>query len=162
MVHEGTTLTRVHRWSEWVSKRPAIALRLVTTGRRLSVPLWAVGVVALWAGMVILFNLYVVGAGHADTPCMFKNVTGGVPCPTCGSTRAGLALLQGDVVSAFAQNPLVLVAELGILVWVSVKLAAGRSIRLVTTPGGRAAVWAVASIAFLANWAYVISIDGPW
>jgi Protein of unknown function (DUF2752) len=45
--------------------------------------------------------------------CTFREVTG-VPCPSCGATRAGLALAQGDFVAAFSYNPL-FVLGLGIL-----------------------------------------------
>jgi hypothetical protein len=45
--------------------------------------------------------------------CTFRQVTG-VPCPSCGATRAGLALAQGDLMAALSYNPL-LVISLGIL-----------------------------------------------
>jgi hypothetical protein len=45
--------------------------------------------------------------------CIFRQVTG-VPCPSCGATRAGLALAQGDLMIALSYNPL-LVISLGIL-----------------------------------------------
>lgn len=45
--------------------------------------------------------------------CTFRQVTG-VPCPSCGATRAGLALAQGDLMIALSYNPL-LVISLGIL-----------------------------------------------
>ncbi len=38
--------------------------------------------------------------------CPFRYVTG-VPCPTCGTTRAILALRQGQLGSAFMHNPMV-------------------------------------------------------
>jgi hypothetical protein len=46
--------------------------------------------------------------------CPFRAVTGW-DCPLCGGTRMGSALLHGDVVTAFAFNPLalVLIAALG-------------------------------------------------
>ncbi|MGH7455443.1 MAG: DUF2752 domain-containing protein, partial [bacterium] len=45
--------------------------------------------------------------------CTFRQVTG-VPCPSCGATRAGLALAQGDLMVALSYNPL-LVISLSIL-----------------------------------------------
>lgn len=45
--------------------------------------------------------------------CTFRQVTG-VPCPSCGATRAGLALAQGDLMVALSYNPLVVIG-LGIL-----------------------------------------------
>lgn len=45
--------------------------------------------------------------------CTFRQVTG-VPCPSCGATRAGLALAQGDLMLALSYNPLVVIS-LGIL-----------------------------------------------
>jgi hypothetical protein len=49
-------------------------------------------------------------------PCLFRTVTGW-QCPFCGGTRLGSALLHGDVVGAFGDNPLVLIGltVLGIL-----------------------------------------------
>lgn len=40
--------------------------------------------------------------------CTFRQVTG-VPCPSCGATRAGLALAQGDLLVALSNNPLVVI-----------------------------------------------------
>jgi Protein of unknown function (DUF2752) len=39
----------------------------------------------------------------------------GVPCPTCGSTRCALALLQGHLAQAFLLNPLSFVLYLAVL-----------------------------------------------
>lgn len=36
--------------------------------------------------------------------CGFRDLTG-LPCPTCGTTRAGLSLLHGDLAAAFLHNP---------------------------------------------------------
>jgi hypothetical protein len=38
-------------------------------------------------------------------PCAFHRLTG-IPCPTCGTTRAAVAFFHGDVLGAFAANPL--------------------------------------------------------
>jgi hypothetical protein len=49
------------------------------------------------------------------TPCIVKHVTG-IPCPSCGTTRAMLAALDGDVWHAFQINPLGPVLLLALLV----------------------------------------------
>jgi hypothetical protein len=46
--------------------------------------------------------------------CPLRMLTG-VPCPTCGSTRAGLALVRGDIPGALHFNPLVTVAGIAFL-----------------------------------------------
>ena len=38
-------------------------------------------------------------------PCLFKTATG-IPCPSCGMTRATLALVHGDWSTALALHPL--------------------------------------------------------
>jgi hypothetical protein len=43
--------------------------------------------------------------GNGTTLCLFKNVTG-FPCPSCGSTRALLHILQGDLTGALSLNPI--------------------------------------------------------
>ena len=55
-----------------------------------------------------------VSLAHAFgvTLCPMKRLLG-VPCPTCGTTRAFAALFRGDVSGAFAQQPLVMSCSLG-------------------------------------------------
>lgn len=65
-------------------------------------------------------------------PCPLRSLTGW-ECPLCGATRMGSALLHGDLASAFADNPvvllgLVLLTALG-LVW-SVEVLRGPRLRL--------------------------------
>jgi hypothetical protein len=38
------------------------------------------------------------------TPCLIRQVTH-IPCPSCGSSRAVLAILQGDVMQSLYWNP---------------------------------------------------------
>ncbi len=63
---------------------------------------------ALWffaaAVGLALRDLWPTAAGLLPH-CTFKALTG-LPCPTCGTTRAALAMLQGRLVDAFAANPL--------------------------------------------------------
>jgi hypothetical protein len=52
--------------------------------------------------------------------CLFHRITH-IPCPSCGSTRSALALLNGDFAGAFHYNPLgylILLLMLSLPVWV--------------------------------------------
>jgi hypothetical protein len=88
-------------------------------------------------------------------PCAFHALTG-VPCPTCGGTRALLALARLDVPAALAWNPLVTAAALVFVLGGLVALARALGGRGV--PGGAPPRWAggAAALAFAANWAFVI------
>jgi hypothetical protein len=87
--------------------------------------------------------------------CAFRSLTG-VPCPTCGGTRALLALARLDVGAALAWNPLVTLAALVFALGGLVALA--RAIRGEGVPDGAPPRWAgaAAALALAANWAFVI------
>ncbi len=51
--------------------------------------------------------LYALARSGADAPCAFLAITG-APCPGCGMTRAGMALLCGEVAASLRHHPLVL------------------------------------------------------
>lgn len=53
----------------------------------------------------IKFNLPTNGQTPHLTVCPIKKVTG-LPCPSCGSTRAVVSLVEGDVKKSFFENPL--------------------------------------------------------
>jgi hypothetical protein len=55
----------------------------------------------LFVGMVwLLLHHYQI----IDIGCFFKKITG-LPCPSCGTTRSVLALLNGEFSKAFYWNP---------------------------------------------------------
>lgn len=88
--------------------------------------------------------------------CLFRELTG-LPCPTCGATRAALALTRLDLAGAIAFNPL---ATLGALVFIlGGAAAAGGSLagRPLREPplAGPALRWA-AVVALAANWAWIL------
>jgi hypothetical protein len=96
--------------------------------------------------------------GRLSPACPFHVLTG-VPCPTCGATRAALALAAFDLRAAFASNPLVacgLVAlALGGLVapvWVAARAPLPRADERV-----RRALRVAVPAALAANWAYLIA-----
>jgi hypothetical protein len=91
-------------------------------------------------------------------PCTFRALTG-IPCPTCGTTRTALALMDLDLGTAFALNPLA--AAAGVL------FVAGGFAALLWTVArwpvviveGRVQRWLAAALvgAVLVNWLYLIA-----
>ncbi len=89
--------------------------------------------------------------------CPFRTITG-IPCPTCGTTRAAVALLDGQLAQALALNPLSTLAAVGFLaggliapVWAAVKLPVPE----VPTPLPRWARLGIVAL-LLVGWAWVI------
>lgn len=93
--------------------------------------------VALMTGLILV--AYAAGI----VLCPLKRLTG-IPCPTCGATRAVLTLVQGQFVGALQINPLV------IFVLCTLPVLLRYNCRL------RNWVWAIFAVAVLCNWAYVI------
>ena len=91
--------------------------------------------------------------------CAFRSLTG-LPCMTCGATRAALALAHGDFLGAWRLNPLAVVAIGGIAVFDVYALAvlAMRRRRLRVSVPRRATRWLllVGAASALVNWAYVL------
>ena len=108
------------------------------------------------ASAVALRPLWLALAPHLR-PCVFRALTG-IPCPTCGTTRAATAFLNGDLLSAFAANPLATAAGLLFVVGAPVAVVwtlAGWKVPQLPSP---LPSWSrVAVVAILAaNWAYLI------
>ncbi|OGW54249.1 MAG: hypothetical protein A2Z46_02110 [Nitrospirae bacterium RBG_19FT_COMBO_55_12] len=91
--------------------------------------------------------------------CVFKGLAG-IPCPTCGSTRAVVRLSQGNVAGALAANPLLSAGVMIALLYLFYSLIA----RVFTIPRlifslsdrEKNGVRAGAVILALANWIYLI------
>lgn len=82
----------------------------------------------------------------------------GIPCFSCGSTRATMLLLGGDVLGAIAMQPLTMLIFALILAWGVISGAAflrGRSVRLKL--GRREGLFAKLAIVALplVNWVYL-------
>jgi hypothetical protein len=116
----------------------------------------------LWGAValaLLLLSPLATPFGAGLPPCFFRSLTG-VPCPTCGGTRAALALAQGDVGAALRANPLVTVA-LALLVGgglvIGALALAGRGVRR----PGRVPGWVRAALVVVlaANWFWLI-VDG--
>lgn len=119
-------------------------------------------------GAVLLGGAVVAAAAvallHLDqlpvSVCYFKAVSG-LPCMSCGGTRAAALLARLDPAGALAMNPLATLAGLALVPWGlgdAVLWLRGRALRLRLAPGLRAPVrWAFV-VALVLNWAYLIAM----
>lgn len=98
---------------------------------------------------------------HLPWPaCTFRALTG-LPCVTCGATRASVALLHGHAAIAWSLNPLATVALCAVAVFdvyaAAVLLARLPRVRIaVRSLAGQRAVCAWIAAAALLNWAYLL------
>lgn len=109
----------------------------------------AAGGVAVCVALAHVFGL---------TLCPLKRWLG-VPCPTCGTTRAAVLLLHGDVCGAFELQPLAMGAVCLLApAALAVRLALGarRTKAFLAVAARRPAFWCIVAAAVLANWVYVI------
>ena len=116
----------------------------------------------LWLGVGVASCL-LGGAWLAmDLPlpeCNFRRFTG-LPCPTCGSTRAVRALREVDLLGAFHWNPLVTLgfAAAGLYLVYAVVVLLFRLPRFRPAPPsarGQLALRIGAAAVLLVNWAYL-------
>jgi Protein of unknown function (DUF2752) len=115
--------------------------------------------VALAGAALVVFWL---AAGHEELPhliCPFRHITG-IPCFTCGGTRAILALTRGDVNAAFVWNPLVAAAALVVLIWLAyaavVTVLRAPRLRVRLAERDRSVMRAAAWTAIASNWVFLI------
>jgi hypothetical protein len=90
--------------------------------------------------------------------CFFKTVTG-LPCMTCGSTRALGRLATLDFLGALQVNPLATVAIVALLAVGLLQLALlvqGRTLRLALPTGVGRWWWILLGVLVVVNWAYLI------
>jgi hypothetical protein len=93
-------------------------------------------------------------------PCIFKSIFG-IPCPTCGTTRAATAFLQWDLLASFAANPLA--ATVGFIFIAGAPLALLWAVARGPTPEfpRPIPVWLRVGVVVLigVNWLYLIAIS---
>lgn len=97
--------------------------------------------------------------------CPMRDMTG-IPCPTCGGTHAAVALARGEVVSAFAVNPLVTALALGLYVWgvwaVAATLWPRLRRELLLGPREKKAARILAASSMILAWAWIIKKYGSF
>lgn len=86
----------------------------------------------------------------------------GVPCPTCGATRAVVAAMQGDLLVAFTWNPLAAVLAIGAVLSLPLTVAVlCGTIRAPRVPSRLAASTRTGLfVLFGANWLYLLLFFG--
>lgn len=113
------------------------------------------------AGVAILALSQVSAQFEIPVPlCPLKHITG-IPCPTCGGTRALRALLgHGALLTALRWNPLVTVTALALLPFLAyaalVTIFRWPRLRPAFTLTDQRFLRTAAWIAILANWAFLV------
>lgn len=115
----------------------------------------------LWGGTVVVLlavSRWAPLIGDSLWACSFKSLTG-LPCPTCGTTRAAIALARFDVLGALERYPL---PALCWIVFIAGGAVAGVMALAGRTPPpipSRLPVWARWTVAavLLLNWMYSIA-----
>jgi hypothetical protein len=109
--------------------------------------------------------LLILGAGRflpilsLAPHCVFRGLTG-IACPTCGATRAIMHLSQGNILSAFAMNPLTTLCLISAVAWFFTSLAGAAfdlpRIGVILTDTEKHIVRAGAAILLLVQWVYLV------
>jgi hypothetical protein len=119
---------------------------------------------AIFGGIGSLAAL-AIGMLHLDRlpfPLCYVKAFTGLPCPTCGSTRALGRLFALDPAGAFAQNPLVTLAAFGLAAWAAADLVLvsrrrGRALGLAVSPHFSLSLRVAAVVAIALNWGYLVA-----
>lgn len=129
--------------------------RIVTVPTRWPIRGWPLVALITWAALLLML----VGAqsqkGANWIACPFRSLTQ-LPCPTCGATRATLAMLDGDFAGALRLNPLVTVALMLTTFWLVLRIGFRRTIVLPLPPRMRLVLWVGIILAACGNWLYVL------
>ena len=145
-----------------MSASAATPLRTLPAKVRIAAVPDALPLGAILAGIFVLAAA-AVGLLRLDalpfTVCTFKFATG-LPCLTCGSTRALGRLVQGDLAGAWLMNPLATAGALTLVPWAVSDLLLmirGRALRVGLAPAAARVARVLVVVAALANWAYLVA-----
>jgi hypothetical protein len=135
---------------------PSPPLRLVA--RAAAPPL---GVIFAGIGVLVGAAVWLLRLDRVPlTLCVFKGLTG-LPCPTCGSTRALGRLFVLDFRGALAMNPFTTVVAAVVAAWGLVDLVLlrrRRALGLEVSPPLARALRVLALVLFLVNWLYLVAV----
>lgn len=128
--------------------------------RALEVSIWFLSGVATGLAIAILSSSEVT-LWLEKLHCPFLVATG-IPCPLCGLTRAGRALLRGDLVAAVRMNPAILgVVGWASLVWIAwgIRSISGKSALLGVAFRSAGALGALLTATWLLRFAFGTEIS---
>ena len=136
-----------------------MTVRFQRVSRRPNWPVAAVAVTVVWLALVAAGTFWGDRAHHPVRLCPFKRLTG-LPCGGCGSTRAAVSLLHGDLGKALGWNPLATTALGVFAAGMLLRVGAGRKVQLQLSPAQRKMAFAGLVGLLLANWTYVLLYVG--
>lgn len=116
-------------------------------------------IIGAWVVLCAAVLLASRRAGEEVTLCLLQRTTG-TPCPTCGATRAGLALARLDVAAALALNPLMTVIYLGVGAWLFTRTVLARRVVVTAPPRARWCLFIAAVLLMGLNWIYILRTQG--
>jgi hypothetical protein len=143
-----------------VSEIPAAELRPAPPFRLVSRPGPPLGLIFGATGAVATLAVGLLRLDRLEMALCYVKALSGLPCPTCGSTRALGRLFALDVPGAFAMNPLVALGALGLAAWAVADLALlprRRALSVEVAPPLGSALRVAAVAVLLANWAYLLA-----
>lgn len=120
------------------------------------IPLGALAMLPLF---VMPIGGWLVENGWVDFGTCAMKATLGIPCLTCGATRATMRLLHGDLAGAMSFQPMMIVVYALLALWGLVSLgmfAANRRARLKLSPLEDRIFKGALIVIPLVNWAYLI------
>lgn len=109
---------------------------------------------AAWSLAVIFVLIVSHQVDYEASLCHVRSITG-LPCATCGGTRAAAFLFQGDLVAALRLNPIVTLALITGGMILSLRFLTGRQVVLDLERRGWRLITALLVAAVGINWAYV-------
>ncbi len=117
------------------------------------------GALALSLVLLLPLGVWVVQSQYYRPSLCGLKAAVGLPCLTCGSTRATLYLFDGDLMAALAHQPMMMLIYLVFTLWGIVSLGAfavGKRVRIDLHPRVDLALKIALITIPIANWVYLI------
>ena len=91
-------------------------------------------------------------------PCLFRRYTG-LPCPSCGATRAGIELSFCRLGDALAENPLFFLLYCALILWgmnTMLGVVLGKNVQIILATREKKLVQKLLVSAIIINWLYLV------